>query len=220
MQNAIFTEWGKQAFLSELCRLPRIILSHIQHFLKRNIKRKKRRKKVWTRVVTRYYFWNFLTFPDQMGSFFLQLARRTPKGVWKFQCLCLSARRLDHNQRTVFNIFRSNKKILLTLLPFSLTFPWLSRQTIFFTDFFLTFLTYDIPEYQTKEPKESFSLVCTAIHWFIPKTNLSRVSIPIVCIHTVNQQTEVNFVLQKQCFYGKDFKHDYLVRWGRQNIPV
>ena len=57
------------------------------------------------RVVTRSYFWIFLTFPDRIRSFFLRPARRAPKNVWKFRCLCLSMRRLDHNQRKALKIF-------------------------------------------------------------------------------------------------------------------
>jgi len=67
--------------------------------------------------------WLFPYFPDQMRSLYLRFARRAPKNVWEQECLSLSTRRLDHNQRTVFNIFRSKYKILPTLQAFSLTFP-------------------------------------------------------------------------------------------------
>jgi len=82
-----------------------------------------------------------LTFTDQIRSFFLRFARRAPKKVWGYQCLCLSTRRLDHNQRTIENI-QVKLENLLTLQVFFLTFP---NRLFFFTDFSLTFLTCDIP---------------------------------------------------------------------------
>ena len=69
--------------------------------------------------------------------------------------------RLDHNQRAVFNIFRSKWEILLTLLPISLIFPGFPDQ-LFFTYFFMTFLISNIPAKRNK----FFSIVLPFVHEF------------------------------------------------------
>jgi len=63
--------------------------------------------------------------------FLLRFARRAPKKVWEYQCLCLSTRHLDHYQRTVLNI-HVNIENITDFAGVSPDFSWLSRPTIFY----------------------------------------------------------------------------------------
>jgi len=95
-------------------------------------------------VVTRSYSWKFLTFPHQIPSiFFAARLCRAPKSIWDIKCLCLSTRRLNHNPRKVFKLF-VKIGIFTNFEAIFPEFPWLHYPT-FFNDFFLIFLTCNIP---------------------------------------------------------------------------
>jgi len=86
------------------------------------------------RVVTRSYFWNFLTFSNLIRSIFLQPARRAPKSVWESPCVCLSTRHLDHSKDSFWCIWIKKGNCTVFAAIFH-DFSWLSSPTPFFPDF-------------------------------------------------------------------------------------